>query len=228
VAHGFKIRFERFTYSSLRLCRRCYDLAATTYTLTTSESGYSTNTQSVTLAAGENKEITVALSPQLAAGEMRVVLTWGETPRDLDSHLTGPGSTGSRFHVSWLNTDPSGAGANLDVDDITSYGPETVTITQRYAGTYKYYVHDYTNRSSTSSSAMAQSGAKVEVYSGAGLVATYTVPSQAGTLWYVFSMNGSTAALTTQNQMSYESSPTGPSIQSLGAEAELFQNLPEK
>jgi len=75
---------------------------------------------------------------------------------------------------------------------------------------------------------MAQSGAKVEVYSGSSRVASYTVPSQAGTLWYVFSMDGSTGTITTQNQMSYESSPTGPSIQALGAEADLFQNLPEK
>jgi len=204
------------------------NLAASTFTLTTSKSGYSTNTQSVTLSAGENKVITVALSPQLAAGEVRIVLTWGQTPSDLDSHLTGPGSTGSRFHVYYSNRNPSGAGANLDVDDTSSYGPETVTITQRYTGTYKYYIHDYTNRNATSSSAMGQSGAKVEVYSGSGLVASYNVPSRAGTLWYVFSMNGSTAAITTQNQMSYESSPTGPSIQSLGAEVNLFQNLPEK
>jgi hypothetical protein len=203
-------------------------LGATTFTLTTSKSGYITNTQSVTLSAGENKEITVALSPELAAGEVRIVLTWGQSPSDLDSHLTGPGSTGSRFHLYYSNKNPSGAGANLDVDDTSSYGPETVTISQRYAGTYKYYVHDYSNKSSTTSSAMSQSGAKVEVYSGGSLVATYTVPSRAGTLWYVFSMDGSTAAITTQNQMSYESSPTGPSIQAYGVEADLFQNLPEK
>jgi hypothetical protein len=28
--------------------------------------------------------------------------------------------------------------------------------------------------------------------------------------------------------MSYESSPTGPSIQAMGAEVNLFKNLPEK
>jgi hypothetical protein len=204
------------------------NLAASTFTLTTSKSGYITNTQSVTLSAGQNKQITVALSPQLAAGETRIVLTWGQSPSDLDSHLTGPGSTGSRFHVYYSSKNPSGAGANLDVDDTSSYGPETVTITQRYAGTYKYYVHDYSNKSSSSSNAMAQSGARVEVYRGSSRVASYGVPSRAGTLWYVFSMNGSTGAITRQDQMSYESSPTGPAIQSYGAETGLFKDLPEK
>lgn len=114
------------------------------------------------------------------------------------------------------------------MDDTSSYDPETVTISQRQSGTYKYYAHDFSNRSSSSSNAMAQSEAKVQVYSGSSLVATYTVPPQAGTLWYVFSMDGSTMAIITQNQMMYESSPTGPSIQSLDAEIDIFQDLPEK
>ncbi|MFH0814070.1 MAG: Ig-like domain-containing protein, partial [Pseudomonadota bacterium] len=205
------------------------NVAAGTNTLTTSKSGYITNTQSETLTAGESKQITVALSPQMAAGQMRIVLTWGASPSDLDSHLTGPPASGTtRFHVYYSNKTPSGADANLDVDDTSSYGPETITIAQLHSGPYKYYLHDYTNKSATSSSAMAQSGAKVQVYSGSSLVATYNVPSGAGTLWYVFSMDGTSGAITPQNQMMYESSPTGPSIQSAGAELGVFQNLPEK
>jgi len=202
---------------------------AGTNTLTTSMNGYSNNTQSITLAAGENKQITVALSPVLSAGEMRIVLTWGATPSDLDSHLTGPDNAAARFHVYYSDKTPSGADANLDVDDTSSYGPETVTISERHSGTYKYYIHDYSNRSSSSTSAMAQSGARVQVYSGAGgLIATYNVPTSPGTLWYVFSMDGASGAITPQNQMSYESSPTGPSIQSADAELGIFQDLPEK
>ena len=30
------------------------------------------------------------MTPILPAGETRIVLTWGEFPSDLDSHLTGP------------------------------------------------------------------------------------------------------------------------------------------
>ena len=36
--------------------------------------------------------------------------------------------------------------ANLDVDDISSYGPETITILENIYGTYTYAVHNYSNR----------------------------------------------------------------------------------
>ena len=42
-------------------------------------------------------------------------------------------------------------GANLDIDDTTSYGPETITIeTYDVSKTYLLYVHDFTNKASTS------------------------------------------------------------------------------
>ncbi|MBN2466778.1 MAG: hypothetical protein JXD19_01390, partial [Deltaproteobacteria bacterium] len=204
------------------------NVSAGSGTLTTSLSGYITNTQTVSITAGTTTQITVALSPQLAAGETRIVLTWGASPSDLDSHLTGPDGAGGRFHVYYSNKTPSGAGANLDVDDTSSYGPETVTITQQRSGTYSYYIHDYSNRSSTYSNAMAQSGAKVEVYRGSGLIATYSVPSGAGTLWYVFDMDGTSGTITQKNQMLYESSPTGTNIRAGGAELNLFWKLPKK
>lgn len=204
-------------------------VTAGTASLTTSLSGYSSDTRQVTITTGQTTEVTVSLSATLATGEMRIVLNWGATPSDLDSHLTGPPASGTtRFHVYYSNRTPTGAGANLDHDDTSSYGPETVTITERRAGTYKYYVHDFTNRSSSTSSVMSQSSAVVQVYNSAGLVATYNVPNQAGTLWYVFDLDGSTGALSSKNVMSFESSPTGPSIQAMGAEVDLFKNLPEK
>lgn len=51
------------------------------------------------------------------AGSYRIVLNWGNDPRDLDSHLTGPAAatganatTGTRFHVYFSNpANPSGS-----------------------------------------------------------------------------------------------------------------------
>ncbi|MCW8631650.1 hypothetical protein OQH38_16240, partial [Acinetobacter baumannii] len=66
--------------------------------------------------------LTYALSPvQTKLGSMRIVLTWGEKPLDLDSHLNY-----SNQHIYWSNKE--GHQANLDVDDRDSYGPETITI----------------------------------------------------------------------------------------------------
>lgn len=134
--------------------------------------------------------------------EIRVVLQWGETPRDLDSHIVGPGvNGGSRFHVYWIDRNYYENGAywsndalhavDLDYDDVTSFGPEVVTVHILTPGEYYYYVHDYTNRRLTGSTAMAQSGATVKVYRGPSNtpIAQYEIdPTSSGNHWNVFSM----------------------------------------
>ncbi len=153
------------------------------------------------------------ITPLLSDNQYRVVLTWSETPSDLDSHLTGPLSTGGRFHVFYSNRtafDGTEKVAELDVDDTTSYGPETVTttLTQSQDGVYRYSVHDYTNKSSNPSSALSLSGAQVKLYSGNTLLDTYYVPiNQGGTLWNVFELeNGVLRKINTMEYVSDQNS----------------------
>ena len=40
----------------------------------------------------------IVLSPS-GTNDIRIVLTWGASPNDLDSHLTGPNANASRFHI---------------------------------------------------------------------------------------------------------------------------------
>ena len=186
------------------------DLVAGNYTAEALSPGYITNYFDVVVVGGETRgDQNVTITRELEGGQWRIVLTWGETPRDLDSHITGPTATGNRFHVYYPSarrsyTD-SATDVDLDVDDTTSFGPETVTIREQTSGIYRYSVHDFTNRRSSSSSAMAASGAKVEVFQGNNLVREFSVPNEAGTLWTVFELNGSN--LVPINQLSYESNP---------------------
>lgn len=97
--------------------------------------------------------------------------------------------------------------ANLDLDDTTSYGPETSTV---YAvsenGEYSFYVHDFTNRISSSSTALSNSGAQVKLYSGEVLVATFNIPqNRDGTLWHVFDYNVATDEFSVLNELTYSS-----------------------
>ncbi len=79
------------------------------------------------------------------------------------------------------------------MDDTTSYGPETTTIYKQIDGIYRFSVHDYSNRSSVTSTTLSNSNAEVKVYRGNSLVATFNVPTnQVGTEWTVFEMNGNT------------------------------------
>lgn len=126
--------------------------------------------------------LTYAISPTMKNLDgMRIVLTWGEYPKDLDSHLWYKNA-----HVFWRNQTANKA--NLDVDDRDSYGPETITIEEKQFGTeYIYAVHDYTNRGEVSSSKLSRSSAKVFVYVGNSLIKTYYIPEgKKGNLWTVF------------------------------------------
>ena len=187
-------------------------LPAGTYRLSASANGFQT-AQRPGVAVG-NGGVTanqdLVLSPT-GTNAVTIVLTWGQSPSDLDSHLTGPNADATRFHVyySFRGSLTAAPFANLDVDDVSSFGPETIRITQMNSGTYRYSVHDYSNRGSSSSSGLGSSGAKVQVYTSAGLAQTYFVPSQPGTLWTVFEMSGTLASplILGKNVMSFAVDP---------------------
>lgn len=173
------------------------NLGAGYYTAEISGSGFSRSYFTLICIGGINlDDQTATIAPVLASGETRIVLTWGVTPSDLDSHLIGPDGTGGQFHVYFAEDQHPFTGnprVSLDLDDVNSFGPETITIHQQVAGTYRYSVHDFSNGSNFNSLALSNSGAQVRVYRGEGLVATYNVPTnRTGTVWTVFELNGST------------------------------------
>lgn len=112
--------------------------------------------------------VRVALSPGLEAGQIRIVLTWDGPPKDLDAHLEGPLPDDERFHVYYHEPGDlkSRQFVRLDVDDRDGQGPETITVLGVLPGTYRYFVHDYTNRDDPDSKALANSGAEVKLYQG--------------------------------------------------------------
>ena len=85
-----------------------------------------------------------------------------------------------------------------------AFGPETITIPMPIDGVYRYSVHDFTNLSSGTSTALSASGAKVQVFRDSQLISTLFPPAGAGTLWTVFELDGDD--LTPMNQLSFNSS----------------------
>lgn len=159
------------------------------------------NIETTNFTEGANSFDPITCVKEPEEGTVRVVLSWGENPSDLDSHLTGPRGDGSRFHVYFSN--PGESGASLDVDDVSSYGPETITISTFYNGIYRYSIHNYSNSSSDGGLQIEQSPTQVEVYDFNGLVASYTAPAFTGNgnTWRVFEINvsGSTASINSVN-----------------------------
>jgi len=178
-----------------------------TYRITATKVGYDIAERSdIQVYPGEEtSNINIALNPAIIgpSGEYRIVLTWGENPRDLDSHLWTPSIEGSTYHVWYVDMGSldSPPYANLDVDDITSYGPETVTISTVYPGIYTYAVHHY-NFWSDDYGTITTSGAVVKIYSNVGLLREFSVPtteSGSGWWWRVFTLDGSTGEITEIN-----------------------------
>ena len=117
----------------------------------------------------------ISVAPELGEGYYRAVLTWGEDPSDLDSHLFGSTEDYSyRVYYSdkYGYDNDENVVAFLDVDDTTSYGPETTTFFIENDGKYEFYIDWYSGYGT-----WASSGGKVEVYNGAYLINTYYVPS---------------------------------------------------
>ena len=130
--------------------------------------------------------LTYALSPVMTQNldGLRIVLNWGASPKDLDSHLVHPST-----HVFFSKK--KGDQVDLDVDDTDGFGPETITLRQKKPGVkYLYAVHDYSHGDKKGSTELSNSSkAKVFVYVGSSLVRTFTPPpGQSGNTWVVFAI----------------------------------------
>jgi hypothetical protein len=138
----------------------------------------------VTISAAQSAgdfTLSPCLALAAASSGMAITLTWGAAPSDLDSHLKGPNNT----HVNWTSLGSLTAApfARLDVDDVTSFGPEVVTITRMAPGTYRYFVHNF---SETIPPGMTGSPARVELRFGP-FTQIHTPPAGEGTnlYWHV-------------------------------------------
>ncbi len=138
-----------------------------------------------------NQNATV--STTLDESQLRIVLTWGIRPLDLDSHLLGPKSEGGEFHIYYGNKsyrEEEIKIADLDLDDRVSYGPETTTLYNPVNGTYIFYIYNFSGNP-----AITTSGASVSVYTGSSNEPAYVfyVPTTgSGRHWTVFTYNSIT------------------------------------
>lgn len=173
-------------------------LDAGTYTAFFEKEGYINESVVSPVYGGETIEAyNVTISPAFTG--TRIVLEWGENPRDLDSHLYTPTIEGSTYHVFYADkgAEDEPPYAVLDVDDVSSFGPETITISRGFNGTYTYAVHKYAGEGPLSASS-----ATVKLLLPDGQSREWTVPeSGSGRWWTVFRLDGTTGAITTVDEL---------------------------
>ena len=212
-------------------------------TISAVASNYVVTSQPALLSCTVPNNISVSMSPStgsgaLIAGSFRVITTWGENPRDLDSHLTGPDGTATgRWHV-YYSAKTAGDMCGLDVDDTSSFGPETMTcprsgVSTLRPGIYRYSVHHYNGTGN-----IGNSGANVRLELAGGQFYNFTPPagSYVGSsdVWTVFELTVNTDGTvslanvnTVQNAISASSVRSTSSLLSLGSNESItiFRNL---
>lgn len=203
------------------------DLEPGNYTLELKKPNYVDLINNFAVNGGKTSTLNSALSPETigstetsgnidtihtSGNGLRIILTWDRYPYDLDSHFfaidTDTGELAFETYYSRKNAyDKEGkVVVNLDLDDTTSYGPETTSLyrleNNRY---YRFKVHDYSNGGSTTSNQMSSlSNARVNVYSDGRLVATFHVPPEIpATWWHVFDFDPNTGEIIPIDDMTF-------------------------
>ena len=198
--------------------------------ITATSVDYTELSRSVELICGDNDTIALNMNPKLvenggiSADEIRIVASWGEYPRDLDAHLTGPAvglaessiNEADRFHIFWSHRSHEEI-ALLDTDDVSSFGPETITIlppsgsTQLVSGTYRYSIYQY------SSSGLIDNTAQITLYIGNNPARTFIpelsqyqgMEERSGNVWTVFELVVNEVGTVTVNVINNISFQTG-------------------
>lgn len=158
------------------------------YTATASAKGYLQEGIHFTVDNSSGSELVGTLLPLASGKAYSIVLTWGEDPSDLDSHVESQMEQSNYLHVYFSQPSYSTADSlicDLDVDDTSSYGPETITLDPVGRQPYYYHVHKFSG-----SGELYSSNAIVRVYKGTKLVKTYNVPTEEnfGNYWNVFAI----------------------------------------
>ena len=156
--------------------------------LMASSVGYVSDRQQI---LADKAELVILLSPELKPGETRIVLSWGDAPKDLDGHLYVQPTGGKNYHIYYLTK--NSPIAVMDYDSKTGFGPETMSLPKLVPGHYAYRVANFsdcvTSFEQQQGRLSKESGARVRLFIG-NIQRELRVPvGQNGRVWSVFSFD---------------------------------------
>lgn len=156
------------------------DVPAGGRTVVAALAGFVETSRELIVVDGAVTEISIGMLQIGAGGDnVAAVLSWGPDPRDLDLHMSGPDGAGGRFHAYFNNETPV-PHVFLDLDDRTSFGPETMTVRPAESGNYvpgdyHVWVHNFSGEMT-----LGQSSATVTLFAGGSQIAQYPVGAATG------------------------------------------------
>ena len=157
------------------------------YKIVVSKDGYNDAEKICNIQANATSQCEISMIPiaHLASGDVSAVLTWAENPDDLDSHLVKYDADGNKLYHIYFGHQTD-VDANLDVDDVSSYGPETITINNVDENSrYVYAIYHFSGTGSITTTSAAQVTLQTN-----GVNTTYYAPTSGeGQWWKVFEIN---------------------------------------
>lgn len=143
--------------------------------------------------------VTVLVVDYRLSGETRFLVTWGGSPRDLDTHLWLPASTPYHVYYGRRGDDSQCPYARLDQDVTGGFGPEIMRVKRLtgQSGSYVLAVYNFSGETT-----FGNAGAKVDVVGEDGrTVTSITPPADAGNgrWWNVLKFDAATGEITIVN-----------------------------
>lgn len=157
------------------------------YSFTASKSGFMVLEDRFRVLMGAVLFYKYSLPPAIELNYVKIVLDWGNAPKDLDIHVVKE----NQYHISYRDMQKSADGTVwLDRDDTNGFGPETITITKfDNNAVYRVYIHDYTNRNQPGTK-LSSSQAVVRIYSDNKLKETLAITQgRPGVIWNTFEIS---------------------------------------
>jgi len=171
------------------------------YSLEMNKSSYIVGYENVTLFAGTtNANKDYLLVPEFSSDEkMRIVLTWEETPEDLDVILLVTYDSNIKdkiFYDNKIATENAIQYAKLDRDDLNASGPETITVNRFSAGKYICYIQN-----SSPLIDLNISNASIRVYEPNKLTTIDINTTGSGDFWEVFHIDNGVLSIVNQRKI---------------------------
>lgn len=174
--------------------------------------GFDTEYFDIQLPENETEvEKNFVLNPCLQDNEfLRVITTWEQIPRDIDTHIRPIGAvavTDSDYGEDYINyhtkdySFSNGAQLSLDVDNTQGFGPETVTLKENKDVSFIYYLVNFSKEADMTASNVC---VRFKVAGGATRELTISRQDKSYLVWNVFKYENGVVTILDTYEHPYE------------------------
>ncbi|MCH5267650.1 MAG: Ig-like domain-containing protein [Lachnospiraceae bacterium] len=159
------------------------------------------------VVADTKQTVNLYADKSMKEGQWRFVASWLGAIQDANLHMTGPGVSGTDYHVWSGDTAIYEDGSlSMEANSKTESVSQMEAVTLYQQGEGEYAVTVCAINAKNSETALSQSGMQVKAYQGGVLAAVYHVPLQEGNVWNVITYDSTDGSFVNPGELSEEES----------------------